>query len=64
MEMIDFDTVEFVMECEDTFGIAIPDAKAKEIQTPNELCDYICSKLTLTDDLADTAADGGSVPGA
>ena len=48
--MIDFDPVEFVMQCEDTFGITIPNTEAKEIQTPNELCDYICSKLTLTDD--------------
>lgn len=45
-----FDPVGLVVDCEDQFGVTIDDAEAEKTETPNMLCDLICSKLTLTDD--------------
>jgi acyl carrier protein len=39
------DTVELVMEIEDEFGIAIPDADAELIQTAGQLHAYVCYRL-------------------
>ena len=39
------DGVEIVMECEDRFGIAIPDADAEALTTPRELTSYVLDRV-------------------
>jgi hypothetical protein len=45
-----FDSVELVMDVEDTFGISIPDLDAERIHRVNELCDYIARRVHVVDD--------------
>jgi hypothetical protein len=44
------DMVEFVIDVEETFQLAIPDAVAQTINTPRKLIDYIHSQLPHTDE--------------
>ncbi len=39
------DTVELVMEVEETFGISVPDEDATKIQTVKDIVDYIEKRL-------------------
>lgn len=40
------DCVEIVMECEDKFGIEIPDEDADPIRTVQQMVDYLEKRLT------------------
>lgn len=44
------DTVELVMRVEETFGIAIPDEVASRLVTPDDMADFIMTRLELTDE--------------
>ena len=37
--------VEYVIAVEEAFEIAIPDADARRLETPNKLIDYLCARL-------------------
>ena len=39
------DTVELAMEIEDTFEISIPDRDAEQMNTPNDVADWLMSRL-------------------
>jgi hypothetical protein len=43
------DTVELVMRIEETFGIAIPDSAASRLLTPNDVTDYILTRVEVSD---------------
>lgn len=44
------DTVELVMRVEETFGISIPDEAASNLLTPNDLTDYILTRVEVSDE--------------
>ena len=44
------DLVEIVVRTEDAFGITIPDADATCITTPQELADFVATKVSLSDE--------------
>ena len=44
------DIVELVMRVEDTFGIDIPDEEASRILTPDDLRDFILTRVELSDE--------------
>jgi len=44
------DLVEYVIAIEEAFEIAIPDADARRLETPNKLIDYLCARLGESED--------------
>ena len=50
------DIVEYVMALEDAFGIDIPDAEAAELRTVGQTIDYLCSRLPMAANAAETGA--------
>ena len=42
--------VEYVIAIEEAFDIAIPDADARHLETPNKLIDYLCARLGESQD--------------
>jgi hypothetical protein len=44
------DAIELVMECEETFGISIPDSAAAQCCTPKDLTNYIYSRIQKLND--------------
>jgi acyl carrier protein len=52
------DTVELVMEVEETFHIQIPDADASKLETVGMLCDYVAEHAELTQGTACLSSRG------
>ena len=44
------DIVEYVLALESTFGITIPDADARRLETPRLVIDYLAGRLPLADE--------------
>jgi len=44
------DIVEYVIAVEDAFGLAIPNRDAARLETPGQLVDYLCTRLTAASD--------------
>jgi acyl carrier protein len=44
------DIVEYVLALESTFGITIPDADARRLETPRHVIDYLAGRLPLADE--------------
>jgi len=44
------DAIELVLDCEETFGISIPDLAAAQCHTPKDLTDYIYSRIQKLND--------------
>ena len=55
-----FDSVELIMDVEDTFGISIPDREAERLHTPGELTAYLIRHLGAGPDDANSKCAGAA----